>query len=376
MLLSFNRRQTSRLLLCPLACLVVAGASQFPAAAAASRDNDAAAVHYSTASLASVMARIQTAEPWARVARATLSEWYVDSQADRVVVGLTKVTSPARIAAFDTFGAEVDLTAAPVATIAVIYARVSHIHHLSALDAASDSSSRSRINDESPLYGGDAIVSYVGLPSGAIDVAECTTSFDSESTAPRHNVMLTAGHCEEPMFAGEDWYNGYVKGKTVYLGLATIGKVANISTSPDAMTITKNAKSGTYSPHVYVGSATSSSSYPVVGTKSVTKGMHICTDGEVTGAQICGPRVTHTGVCLRIQLPGVKVTVCDLAEASYSRAFCHEGDSGGPVYSDLGKKKIYALGTIEATVKGENVCYFTMLSSILPILSIKVNTTK
>jgi hypothetical protein len=56
---------------------------------------------------------MQSAQPWAKVAGPLLSQWYVDTRADRVMVGLTKITPAARIAARQTFGGAVTLTVAP-----------------------------------------------------------------------------------------------------------------------------------------------------------------------------------------------------------------------------------------------------------------------
>jgi len=48
---------------------------------------------YSPAVLASVVARIPRAQRWAAIAGPVLSQWYVYARADRVVVGLTRITA-------------------------------------------------------------------------------------------------------------------------------------------------------------------------------------------------------------------------------------------------------------------------------------------
>lgn len=88
--------------------------------------------------------------------------------------------------------------------------------------------------------------------------------------------------------------------------------------------------------------------YPVTGKAAFAKGEKICTDGVFSGAQICGPTITQTNMCVKYTSGQ---TVCNLAEATYSSPFCIPGDSGGPAYSEAGST-IPALGTIDGTITG------------------------
>lgn len=66
-------------------------------------------VRYSRSDLARVMAFVRSAEPWATVTRDTLATWGIDSAADKVQIGVTKITAETRDAAAKAFGDKVEL---------------------------------------------------------------------------------------------------------------------------------------------------------------------------------------------------------------------------------------------------------------------------
>lgn len=99
MLIRVPTRLCARLIPLCLCAVLTGTVPALSAAASTAHPRPSARGPYSPAVLASVRVRIPSAQPWARVVRPTLSQWYVDPQADRVVVGLTRITGAARAAA-------------------------------------------------------------------------------------------------------------------------------------------------------------------------------------------------------------------------------------------------------------------------------------
>lgn len=376
-----NHLRFRLILLC--ACVLLTGAFfAQPAAASAARPDTAKVSQgtYSPAALSSVMARVPTAQPWATIVRPLLSEWYVDAPADRVVVGLTAITSAARAAAHAAFGGAVELTVAPRATLAVRVLTADGIVPLPAGAAGPDSGSGTRRDDHQPFYGGDEIISYRKISAKKYEAEQCTSSFDVYDHRAKVNAMVSAGHCTDGKDY-DDWYSAYVSKGLIRLGAleGVIDTTERAAKTPDAATITLHRKSGTYSPHIFVGPVTSSASYPLAGSASLSRGERICTDGIDSGAQICGASITQTNLCLILSGDGEgPVETCHLAEATYTKSFCIPGDSGGPVYSQtLLRKdhKIYALGTIEGYQPGHDNCFFNELGPVLSALKANLITT-
>lgn len=377
-LVASHRR--SRLILIGGSALLTGVFFVLPAAASAAGPVAApvAGGTYSPAALSSVMARIPTARPWAAITRPLLSEWYVDPSADRVVVGLTRITSAARAAAREAFGGTVVLTVVPRATLAVRTLAADRIVRLPTGTATPDSSGGTRRNDHSPFYGGDEILSYFKTGPNKYNVVQCTSSFDAYDHLRKWNVTVSDGHCADGMVFAR-WYSGYISGHTFYLGSleGVIDNERHENKSSDVLTITLRKKTATYSPHVFVGSATSSFAYSLAGSYAFSRGEKICTDGVDSGSQICGGSITNTNMCVVFSDDGQTVQTCHLAEATYKRPFCVPGDSGGPVYNDALTmiRKVYALGTIEGYTRGHDNCFINEIGPALSVVKTTLVTT-
>lgn len=323
---------------------------------------------YSRADLKSVMARMRSAQPWAKVTGPLLSQWYVDTRADRVVVGLTNITPAARIAARQTFGGAVALTVAPPNVFAVGHG----VAHGIVTSPRVNNATGTRINDNKPFEGGDEIISYWKVGPNEFDYVACTSSFAVTNTVGGASAMLSAGHCQKDS-KSSNWYSGHVTNHVLNVGQKE-GVQGNVVAGgkSDAMTVTQNIKvPTTYLPSDFVDSDTSHTVYPVDGQGSFAKGEKICTDGVISGAAICGPKITQTNMCVKFS---GGLSVCNLAEATYSGPFCIQGDSGGPAYVDLGRV-IPALGTIEGFTSGENNCFINRLGPALRAVSATLDIT-
>ena len=355
---------TTRRVTTVLGVLVLAAGLATAASPALARPHPA----YSHTDLKSVMARMQSAQPWAKIAGPLLSQWYVNTRADRVVVGLTKITPAARTAARQTFGGAVTLTVAPPNVLLVGHG----VAHQTITSARVNNATGTRINDTKPYAGGDEIISYWKVGPNQFDVILCTSSFAVTNTTGGASAMLSAGHCAKDS-KSLNWYSGYVANNVIHVGQKE-GVQGNVVAGgkSDAMAITQNVKvPATYIPFDFVGSKTSHTVYPVDGQGAFAKGEKICTDGVITGAAVCGPKITQTNMCVKFS---GGLSVCNLAEATYSSSFCIGGDSGGPVYADLGRV-IPALGTIEGMTKGENNCFINRLGPALRAVSATLDTT-
>jgi hypothetical protein len=233
--------------------------------------------------------------------------------------------------------------------------------------------------DSSPFYGGDEILSYYATGIDRYNVTLCTTAFDVYDHLHKWNAMLTAGHCEENNKL-TSWYSGYISGQSLYLGPleGVVGSRKEQNKGSDVMAITLRKKTGTYSPYVFVGSATSSFSYSLVGTYALKTGEIICTDGFTSGAQICRPKITHLNMCVIFTGEGPAITICHLAEATYSKPFCIPGDSGGPVYNAAltMARVVEALGTIDGMTRHQDNCFFNEIGPTLSAIKTTLVTTR
>ncbi len=331
-----------------------------------------------------IMSHIRDAQPWARVVRNTLADWYASPAGTEVVVGLTRISAAARSAARLAFGGGVELVVAPMPQSAVGTATVSGVSPSTWRPAMPRSRTGSRRADSQPFYGGDEIVSYHETSPGKYSVLYCTSAFDGTDTAHSWNVITTAGHCDATRNY-RTWYSGYIADGRLYVGdeVGSVDALVFSNDRADAMTLTRKASSGTYSPHVFVGPITSATNLPVTGSAALSRrslGERICTDGAIAGAEICGPKIIEVDLCARVvdKATSVSAYVCHLAVAQYSRPFCLPGNSGGPVFLDGGHAHAaVAVGTIEGYgSKGKAYyCYVNQLPNALAAVHSKLSTT-
>ncbi len=271
------------------------------------------------------------------------------------------------------------LTVAPRAILAIRRLTADRMVRLPTGPPVPDSSSGTRRNDRSPFFGGDEIISYYQTAANKYTVAQCTSSFDAYDHLHNWNAMVSDGHCAAAKQFTR-WYSGYISGHTFYIGalegVVDIKRYENKSS--DVLTITLRKKTGSYSPYVFVGAATSSFSYSLVGTYALSSGEIICTDGVNSGAQICRPKINHTNMCVVFTGEGAPTTICHLAEATYSRPFCIPGDSGGAVYNAALTmvRVVEALGTIEGYTHGQDNCFFNEIGPDLSAIKTTLVTTR
>ncbi len=319
------------------------------------------------------MSRVRTAQPWASVVAGTLAEWYVPAGGSEVVIGLTRITPAARAAARAAFGGAADLIVVPRPMSAVGVGTVPKVVR-GPVPATTQTGPGNRRSENPPFYGGGEIISYRKVSASRYDVAYCTSSWDSLATPRGLNVMTAAGHCDAN-HTWRTWYSGYLADGVVHIGNKEGVVAVQVfgHAKSDAMTITLGAASGTYAPRLFTGTASSAASIPVTGSAVISAhsvGERVCTDGAIAGAEVCGPKIINVNLCVQItdRAAGVSQYVCHLALAEYDRPFCTPGNSGGPVYRDLGRvRAAIALGTIEgyASHGRKYYCYINQLPYVL-----------
>jgi hypothetical protein len=242
-----------------------------------------APVRYSYAELEAVRQKVMADTEWQRLVRPVLARWYVDTERNTVVVGLTTVTPALRAEAARRFGGMVEL------------------------QAKQRPRPQSRIDDVEPYIGG------IRLEYSANN---CTSGFViRQATNPDVKRMLSAGHC------------GAV-GTAVTNSSELVGTVlARQVGGKDVLYIGGR----NYRAMTYVG--------PVIGPEDTrdVKGLLLpvvtfgyCVSGSFSGER-CG-RVTQNNVCVRYP---DGTDICSLSEmVSFDGApLTVGGDSGAPVYT-------------------------------------------
>jgi streptogrisin C len=279
---------------------------------------------YSLSELRTVADRITTDTSWLPGGAALLSKWYVDVDANAVMVGLSEVTPQARAAAARTFGDRV---------------------HLIVAERAQATSSR--LSDFAPWAGGDRI----SITKRDGSQSSCTSGFAIHRIRdPADQQMLTAGHC-----AGQ--------GDQVFNGGTLIGTIVTESFAQggvDAAYIGGQQ----YAPFIYMGGPASTFGRRTVGTTTPVKGLGVCTSGATTG-QSCGGVVTGTDVCVVFTDNRLR---CHFAEAdSTDRSIINQpGDSGGPVVQLSGADGVNVVGLIIGGGRGGQRVDFYPLSMVIP----------
>jgi hypothetical protein len=296
---------------------------------------------YSMSRLLRVMSAVPRARPWARLARPYLASWYLDVRADRVVIGLTKVTAGLRQAASPAFGPLVKLVVTGRARPQVWEMRlpkrapVVSLGHGGIVPAVNTCT---RLLDCTPYWGGDRIVRESGDT-----VYQCTVSFTwtPNGHGPTFTIETTAGHCGS---TGTTWSQGYYNtsngtiNTTGSAGKDTLTQWGN--NRPDGELLS----GGDWTPIEYP--AMSGAGVTVGNYYQVVQGQGICSDGSFTG-QNCSGVVQSADGCTTTNDNGTNVYVCHEAYATSASRLTQPGDSGGPVYAyESNHSYVDALGLI------------------------------
>jgi hypothetical protein len=258
---------------------------------------------HSLAELRQARDAVTVREPWATASRPYLAEWYVDAISNRVVLGVTEISSTLTAAAQQTFGDMARL---------IVAARI----------APAD-----RNTDYSPWTAGDAI-NVVG--NG------CTSGFSAYDTVTLAHGELGAGHC-----SSAQW-------DPVQQGTAPMGHVGYRvfgSGNLDFAFFNSTADGSDSTPSAFT---TVSALTPV--SSSLTSGglfgYPVCASGSVT-LENCATTVRLEDVCITYTT-GQQVCHLDMAESTNGSSVVNHGDSGGPVYHKNPGGDVQAVGVINA----------------------------
>lgn len=242
-------------------------------------------VKYSRAELEAVRQRVESDKAWQQLVGPTLSQWYVDTERNTVVVGLTEVTPALREEAARRFGGMVELRTErrpqPV----------------------------SRFDDSEPYRAGTRLE----FPPGG---ARCTAGFTIRLVRnPDVTRMVTAGHCART--------GAVVENNRQPFGTVDFSQYGGL----DVAYISGRR----YFPGTYVGPIFSEDVRDVRGGVLNARGLRLCANGAFTGER-CAGEVIQTNVCV-VYLDGVRV--CRLTEMRPmdGRSLAQPGDSGGPVHT-------------------------------------------
>jgi len=262
---------------------------------------------------------------------AALSNWGVDVKANRLHIGVLKLTPGVR-------------------------ARISSLlGGLDAVDITQDggwNQTADRIVDSAPWFGGDRIVGPVGA---------CTSGFSVFDPANGDRTFnTTAGHCGYGTF--KQGGNGY---GITYVGSYTEGGPT------DAQIVTTYPASA--AGRVYTSS---NGSNPVKGwIVTQVGGNKVCSDGSFTGEN-CSGKIDATNQCLYFQ--DSRKTICKMIVV-FSPGFQPKpGDSGGPVYNHAGITQntgpdIYARGLISGSYgANQSLWAYTPVSAWNSLLGVQI----
>ncbi|MQA87339.1 MAG: hypothetical protein GEV03_22600 [Streptosporangiales bacterium] len=238
-----------------------------------------------------LMARIETAEPWVRVAKPAITEYRMDAARGVVLVGVERVTPRLTRAAARTFGDSVQLYQAK------------RYHRMS------------RGNDRAPHSAGAVLET---------DLGRCTSGFGVRRGGSTY--FLGTAHCFRTV--GErPTNNGRPYGRVAKRQMGNEG--------PDASLVASD-----FGPKVYVGGPDGNATRTLRGARTPAYGGRLCTSGANTGRNCAGER-QQSDLCVRF---GDGVTTCHLTRAvsADGSSLVQPGDSGGPVYT--GRR--YAVGIV------------------------------
>ncbi len=240
-----------------------------------------------------------------------------------------------------------------------------------------------RDHDVLPFSAGDWVSSVDSATQG---VSGCSTGAEVHS-GTAHFAMF-AGHCSTSGTGSSTraanqtlWNNSYSDGNGVLQGTnAPVGIVTAQSWDSGydiALINVSPAAGGTVNgtgPTIWAGSSTSPSKYQQAGVRRPLVGDYICTDGAYEGQQ-CNAKVASAPylACVPLTLDPLVAShqECGELSATSTQIIVGEGDSGGPVWSQVAGTGLSMSGIISAesspllacnayTFRG-NVCSKTVL---------------
>jgi hypothetical protein len=317
-------------------------------------------VKYSHADLKRVVNQISSVQPWASDVKAVLATWGIDPKADKVQVGLTRVTPDIANEASALFGDKVELVtrsrdrsadkvtklASPPKIVKVAPPSKGKAG-TSAKQSFAPAAAGPPLVDSEPYIGGDRMWREFNV-AGEEELEECTTGGMWSTGA---DAMASAGHCSQPNI---NWTQGYYDQasntlwETGPMGFTFVNAFSEGGS--DSMLL----DGGNYAPDVWSSANGALQVTPVTAVATVTaQGVPVCFDGSFSGTQ-CSGHVTIPDQCSIVEGPNpttgipTQVTVCNQTRVTSPTPIVQYGDSGGPVFLDLGTSGAAALGVISA----------------------------
>lgn len=285
---------------------------------------------YSMLQLKEVESRIRARGPFAGPLSGTsggssvLSSYAINPRTNRVEVGVTKLSPGLAAEVTREFGDYVQLR---------VRARPT---------------SKSRLDDHPPLYGGDRIT---GGPLGI----SCTSGFAMKN-ASAIIYEITAGHC---------FSLGTMVSANTHLSRVAFHRYGNFEMDNAllenlGMPAVYTAGSG----RIWTGGLNTTTSEPVRGSADSCENCRVFFGGSYTGSAagtLLGPKGN-----VIIDDDGVDVEVANAQEVIGDFTLCQDGDSGGPVYAYKASGGVDAVGIITAGYDENPAdCFYTSVPDIL-----------
>lgn len=321
---------------------------------------------HSLSSLGRTMRSVTTAQPWATLSARYLSVWYVDSRADRVVVGLTRITPSLRRAAMASLGRSVKLALIErpaMLTYRRTFKTPPRIVHVSASRVRP--ATCSRVLDCTPYWGGDRLIWW-----NSTTVDECTQAFPWTPSGHGNtfDVSATAGHCGP---TNRTWHQGYYNASNHTIYYTGIAGTTNLRSWGNNLADGETLSNADMTIIVYDESSISGPGATIGSYAQPVQGQTVCADGSFT-YQNCSGTVQTVDTCVNVSDGGTTVHVCHLAYATSSSRLAQAGDSGGPVYeyTSHGSPPVVKLnGLISAGNSSGTQLYFSNMNGLKSALN-------